>query len=494
MFRRSNCGAANEPIEHPPRLIFILHPTPQKPKLDVPVATMVAGGLLVLAIVATAIRIAVDYGPPGPFDPERQGMVDFHNGIYFPARAMMDGVSPYGATYEATYPVSKSIPLYSPSILVLHLPLALLPLRAAEIASVVLSYAMILAIGWFLSRALADHRSDRTDSNRQINQGRETAAATKRPRRRRQWHRDSTIMLCVAALIACSRGGHVTAFNGYFTFQLILATLAAIHYAPRRPWLAALALVIVAVKPTYILPLGFLLFARGNWRALGYGAVLSVVATFVPLAYLAYCLGEGQIIGGFEILFNDIVYSQAAHRAVPWESPTMSWTRIDLLALVAKWSGGDPANSIYLLSMVVLNLPAMWILHQRRKRQIDDGLLGFTGFLVIASMLISVYHQFYDALLWVAPLVGIATLAKWHQMSRPRRWLLATILLVPLFNIFSTDFFLSYLASQTPAIQILTSINAVAMVIAWVAAMVVASREIPIVGMRRDGIVAESLS
>ena len=65
---------------------------------------------------------------------------------------------------------------------------------------------------------------------------------------------------------------HITLFDGYFTFELVLATFLAIHWADRRPLLAGLALMIASGKPTFLLPLGFLLLARGNYKALLWGA------------------------------------------------------------------------------------------------------------------------------------------------------------------------------------------------------------------------------
>lgn len=414
---------------------------------------VLAGCLLLLAIGGTSARIAKQYGPPGPFDPEKQGLCDFHNGLYFPARAIVAGFSPYGGDYPLHYPVARPIPFYSPSVLLLHYPLAIMPLRAAEITFVAISYLLILAIGWFLTKV-----------------AREQGATLRWP-----------TILWIAALIACSRGGHITIFNGYFTLELILATFVAIRYAPDQPWIAAMALSLVAIKPTYILPLGFLLFARGNYRSLVYGAAVTAIVTFIPMTYVADSIGDGRLIAGWKDLIDHIVETQASHRAVPSERPSLSWTRIDALALVAKWGGHDPPSWIYFLTMIGLNLPAMWMLDRRRRFQLDDGLLGVTGLLIITSMLVSVYHQFYDAMLLTAPLVGLFAIAHWRRLPTWQWFGLATLLVLPMLNYSSASSVLSRLSSYPLLVQILTSVNAIVLLSVWIAAIACSRSNVSIV-------------
>jgi len=105
-----------------------------------------AAAAFVLGVAATAYRTIRQYQVPGPFDPAAQGMCDFHNGIYFPTRALLRGISPYGNEYATSYPVARQIPFFSPGILVLHAPLAVLPLRVAEILYFAIMLAMVLAI------------------------------------------------------------------------------------------------------------------------------------------------------------------------------------------------------------------------------------------------------------------------------------------------------------------------------------------------------------
>ncbi|MFM7564784.1 MAG: hypothetical protein ACKO81_17360, partial [Planctomycetota bacterium] len=41
-----------------------------------------------LPLGAIAWRVYRNYQTPGPFDPSRQGLCDFHNGVYYPALAV----------------------------------------------------------------------------------------------------------------------------------------------------------------------------------------------------------------------------------------------------------------------------------------------------------------------------------------------------------------------------------------------------------------------
>jgi hypothetical protein len=399
----------------------------------------------VLGVAATAYRTIRQYQVPGPFDPSAQGMCDFHNGIYFPTAALLRGISPYGNEYASSYPVARQIPFFSPGILVLHAPLAVLPLRVAEVLYFAIMLAILLAIAR-ISVAAAGVE-DRLD-----------------------W------VAGVAALIVFSRGGHITLFNGYFTFELVLATFLAIQYAKSRPWMAAFALAVVSAKPTYILPLGFLLLARGNYRALFLGAVLSLVAAGLPLGYLAYHEGIRQTgavdwAAGMEKIIADIGLAQEVHMSERDESPLHSWTRLDLLAGVCKWTGDEPSQLVHLAVMALMLTLPMYLLWRLRRGGGDDGLGGAAGAVIVTSVLTSLYHQSYDAMLLFAPLVAIAAgrLAVWQPLRAGHRVGLGFLLAVPLLNYFSTQTLLSRLGWGEGGFRVVTSINAFAIAAAWLA-------------------------
>jgi len=397
--------------------------------------------LIAVLFALTVYRIVAFYQTPGPFTPERQGLCDFHNGIYFPTRAVLAGESPYSQAYAAKYPVARQIPFFSPVILVLHAPLVLLPLGLAETIHHLVQWVMVIGIAVLAAAAASVRRFD--------------------------------FVLVVVAAILVSRGGHVTLFTGYFTFQLVLATLLALKWADNRPWWSAVALMIVASKPTYILPLGFLMSARGHWKALIRGAGFSLLGTGATLAPLVYQEGGGDLSRGVRVLVSQIAETQAVHRSMEDESPVYSWTRLDLFAIVAKWRGLDPGDLQHLIGMgVVLAVPMMVLWKRRRQAgspasDAAEQIGGIDGALILTASLVSLYHQSYDALLMVVPVAAILMGRNWPWSHSPlghRGWL-AALLAWPLLNYFSTRMFLLRLDPSPQWVKVLTSLNGLALTV-----------------------------
>ncbi len=396
-------------------------------------AASIYGLVLLIGIGLTCYRVINRYQTPGPFDAANAGYCDFHNGIYFPSQAMLDGVSPYGAKYPEAYPVERQIPFFSPAVLAVHAPLAMLPLRVAE----VLYFGIMLAIIWLCSI--------------------QCSLSAKLGRR-------LDVVLLIATLIVYSRAGHATLFSGYFTLELILGTFVAISQAGRRPWLSAMALVLVSFKPTYILPIGFLMLARGNIREIVYGALLSIVAAAVPTLWIASNEGGGDVVQGLSNIIAQIGEAQEIHRADPVELPVNTWTRIDFLAVVAKWLNQSPEDMAHLWVMCAMLVAPVWILNRRRRLGIDDGLAGVTGAVILSTSLTAIYHHAYDLVLLLAPLTGIAAsrLPQWKQCSIATRAMLAGMILFVLFNFTSAKSLLDKLSLGPLFGQVLTSLNAMA--------------------------------
>ncbi len=390
--------------------------------------------MLTLGLYATAARIIYKYQTPGPPDPINEGYCDFHNGIYFPSKAMVEGISPYGARYANEFPVARQIPFFSPSIVALHAPLALLPLRLAEVAYFAAMLAMALAIS--MQSITASGLEKRWD-----------------------------LALVVAAAIVFSRAGHVTFFNGYFTFELVLATIIAVRYAPSRPVLAGIALLVISAKPTYVLPLGLLMLARGNVRALIYGATLSIAGAALPFIWLAWNEGNGNVVDGITVIKQQIIDSQAVHHLEPNELPVRSWTRIDLFAIIAKWTEQDPSDVLHLGVMMLVLLIPMMILFRLARDGIDDNVAGFTGALIMTSMIVGLYRQSYDALLLTPPILGALAgrVGVWQSLSKRSQLIVALVMLFPAYNYLSTQMILGRFELPPVWIRLVTSVNAVVM-------------------------------
>lgn len=426
--------------------------------------------LFLLGIGFAGARAVKKYHTPGPFSHDAAGFCDFHNGLYFPTRALIDGVSPYARENIETYPMSRQLPFFSPAILALHVPLAMLPLRAAEILYYILLAGMALAIGGIIASLVG--KPQRLD-----------------------W------LLGIAGLFVFTRGGHSTLYDGYFTFELTLATILAVHWSKSRPWLAAIALVIVSAKPTYILPLGFLLLARGNYKALAIGAVFSIFGAVLPFAWIA-SHSDGDFVSAFVNIFTEIQQSQEFHTTVLDETPVHSWTRIDTLAIAAKWLNANPSQTIHVLAMLPLLALPMIVLFRRQRLGIDDGAAGVTGLIVLSASLATVYHHSYDALLLMLPLVAVlvpdiektskldgeangisnnstsAGLNTWRQYSKFARWAIALLAFVPLYNYVSSRVFIVRFADSMPILyKVTTSVSGVALTALVVLACALAWRE-----------------
>ncbi len=82
------------------------------------------------------------------FDRSRQGQFDFHNGVYFPSKAYIDGVSPYGLSFRAL-PGYAAVASDVTLVLLLHAPLAVMPVRMAEIVYFVINCALLGCLGWY---------------------------------------------------------------------------------------------------------------------------------------------------------------------------------------------------------------------------------------------------------------------------------------------------------------------------------------------------------
>ncbi|MGV3485526.1 MAG: glycosyltransferase family 87 protein [Planctomycetaceae bacterium] len=396
--------------------------------------------LLVSGLAAAAVRTVWRYQVPGPADPYNEGYCDFHNGIYFPSSALLAGVSPYGSKYAAEYPVARQIPFFSPAIVAIHAPLSLLPLRAAELLYFAIMVGLVVAIST------------------------ESVTAAGLPKRL-DW------VLVVAAGIVFSRAGHVTLFNGYFTFELVLAVILAVRWAEARPWLAAFALVIVSAKPTYILPLGFLMLARGNYRSLAYGAGLSIAAAALPLAWLAWNEGDGNVLNGLTEIRQQIAKAQETHHQEPNELPALSWTRIDLFAVYAKWTEQDPSDIAHLGVMAGILAVPMLLLVWRKRLRADDGIAGISGAIMMTARVVGLYRQFYDVLVLVPPIVGMAAarLEFWRGLGSVQRLVLALGMLFPAYNYLSTQMILGRLDLDPLSVKMITSVNGVllAVLLTW---------------------------
>lgn len=410
----------------------------------------IALALCACVVGGTALRIVREHQTPGPFDTTRQGFCDFQNGVYFPSLAFRHGLSPYSQSYAASYPVERSIPFYSPVILAAHVPFTWLELQAAEMVYFVWMLLIVTAI----AACVTYWHQQQSDGA--------------------VWRWD--LFACLALGMVATRSGQQTLFTGYFTFELVLASLVAVHYAQSRPLLSALALVIVSAKPNYVLPIALLMLCRGNFKAVILGGIFSATLAIAAFAWI-------MPVGGVSELLEQIQQTQEIHRSDPIERPVNNWIRIDALAIIAKWTASDPAELLTLAVMLAMLVPAgalLWLHHHpswnlfnqtdtsTHNAHPSGSALGLSGGLVLLTSVVSVYHHVYDGLVMAATVAGlvIGTL-DWKQTGKTTRWLLAGCLLFPAVNYLSSQKLLNALQAEGHLFQLITSANAVVLLCGW---------------------------
>jgi len=390
--------------------------------------------IAVLGSAFAGLRVVTRYNAPGPYDAANQGYCDFHNGIYFPSLAFARGESPYGREYAESYPVSRQVPPFSPLIIALHVPIALMPLLAAELVYFGIMLVLVVGIAWVVVRE--------------------------------QRGLPTRCLWPVVAAIVWVRPGHITLFNGYFTFELVLAVLVALSAARSRPWISAIGIGIASGKPTYFLPLALLMAARGDFAALWRGALLAGLGGAAGMFWLT-----GFTPDGVKRFVDDVRGGQAQHMSEELESPIISWVRIDLASVLAKVSGEEPSAIMQVGLMIPLLLVPVWVLWRHRHQFSSAGATDVSGGLIVTASLVAIYHNSYDSLLLIAPLVGLLGAGSqgrgWPQSRLWRRFDGVTVILlaVPLFNFFSTLTFLRRASVDAVVYQVLTSSNGVAILL-----------------------------
>ncbi len=407
----------NPIVRHLKRLI--IHP-----------GTQVVLALLCLVVLSlTTARVLRQYHPGGPYSAERGGMADYHNGVYFPATAVRNGISPYGKHYAESYPVARPSPAYSPFMATYHIPLTWLAIEQSDVVYFLLLILLLAA----------------------------TIVISLREVHVLEW-KYWFLPFFLAVLV--SRSGHISLLNGYFTPELVLGAILALSYAEKIPWLSALGLLITSGKPNYVIPIMICMMARGNYRSVFLGAILCLLGGLLPAAWIASHSSWSELIAS-------VREGQELHMADPREFPINSWTRIDLTAIISKWTGGNPSEFTQLLVMIPLLALPCWSLRRLKLRGDRDGATTRSGAIAILGVIVSIYHHSYDALLNIAPVAGLllSQHASWSRFTSSSRIGLILLLTVPWWNYFSSETFLHLIQGWTFLQKCLTSMNAVAMAI-----------------------------
>lgn len=405
--------------------------------------------LAAFAAIAAALawRAAGLRGEPGNPYADGWALQDFRDAVYWPVRALAAGDNPYDMpAYFARYPVGQEFPLFAPHHLLVHAPWAALPFGVAEQVYFLTTLALTLAFAWLSLR---------------VNARPATLAA-----------------VCgLGALILLSRPGHMNLLLGQVALPVAIGCTAAVVLARTRPRLAALGFAVACLKPNFGAPLAVLLLARGDRRVVAGGLALACAASLPVLAVLI------ANAGGVQPLLAAVLANQASSAATTEIGPTSGWARVDAWALAVRLAPELPIAAQAPFGLAVLLLAALAV--RRRAARAVDAAPDLT-LLIALAVLASVYHQPYDLLLLVPPLVGlVAARRDGRPAAVPAPLLLAAMLAVPMMNYAVSWPVMRALGGESLAWRLVAALNAGMLLAALLVCIAAALRRPAAVPLRR---------
>ncbi len=385
------------------------------------------GFSLALAIVSARVMHKISLAHPSP---RHWALADFRDAIYFPVIAFVDGNNPYDVPhYMQLYPIGSRFPPYAPSTLIVHLPVALLSLPAASAAYFLASVGLILLLSWLALRGSG---------------GPLTAAA----------------VLAVGAALLISRAGHWALLLGQYSATVGVGTYLALQFAQRRPWLAAFGVALATIKPTFGVPLAFLLWWQGERRVAYAGIAANAALSFAALAVLVHSAGG---IGAFA---HSLSLSEADFAAEASVNPITTPFRVDTLVIIARLLGRVPGLALEgLITLVILTIGGLGL--RRLAGRADEAARQLSMGLICVSIIICTYHQAYDLVLLALPLCALALRTEPWASHPSLRWVMMALLTLPAFNYLSSGTALDYLHLHGAAWVAVTSFNPVALTAAF---------------------------
>jgi hypothetical protein len=390
---------------------------------------------VVLCVVALALVPA--FGPS-------KSRLDFEIAIYYPARAFLDGLDPYEQhAYLARYPVQAPFPPFLPASLLLHAPLALLPPGPSSTLYLYVSLALVFACA------------------------RLALAFTERPT-------GPTAVITVVALVLLSRPGRLALRLGQLSFEPICGTYLALYFARRSPGLAGVGLFLASLKPTFGVPLGLLMLARRQIRPVAIGFALTLL---VNSALAVVLIRRAGGVAAFRAHL-EATFDASRQGIVETSNPIMTSLRTDAASLLGRLRGHPlPSRGQAMVALAVL-ATAAGVLQLRGRGRAGTGEGMVAGFVCVA-MLLSGYHQAYDLSLLILPAVVLARgppgLVATDRMFR---LVLGGLLLLLGANYFASEGALARFGfeRETRGWLLVTSVNAVALLLAFVVYAVALAR------------------
>jgi hypothetical protein len=376
--------------------------------------------LFAAAVAISAVRIQRTLQVPPAFPEFNQCVTDFHNSVYFPALGLQNGLNPYSEEYVEQLPTYR-LPPYSPALFWLSYPFSLLSLDAANVAYFSISCLLVVALA---ASTLYFCRLPRSIVN----------------------------VLGLATLVLLSRPGHIAILLGQITLIPVLGTVWAMELSRRRPLVAGFALAFTTLKPTFAIPVIWLLFCRRNFRTAIAGAVIGGVAAVGGLVPLVANHGVESVV-------QSLIDTQGNLEHDKMVATETTWTRIDAVAFVGKLFGAEPDRLMQATMLAACLLVAGYALWRTSGTRLAEGADSFSSLIICATTLACVYHGSYDALLLVVPWVAIIAGKLRDQLPPQLRIAIFVLLSVPAINYVCTRVVISKLAITEPLLTPLTMVN-----------------------------------
>jgi hypothetical protein len=416
-------------------MISATAPLPTTARTALGTRALVAAAVFAAVVSLLAMRAAPKLNVPGHPDDAHWVLRDFRDAIYYPTVAFQAGTNPYEpAAYRAAYPVGNTFPLYPPHTFLVHLPFTLVGPTTAGWLYFLTTIALTPVLA---ALALA------------------LAGVAPSPTR----------VLGVAAAILVSRPGHWNLLLGQYAVTVTIGCYLALRYAREAPGLAAVGVALAALKPTYGGPLVLLLLARGDGAAAVRGIALTALGSIVSLAWLAHAgVGPADVLAA--VPANHAAF--AADRSV---NPLVTLYRVDAEEVLSRLLGHPSPVLALALTLGTLALAALAV--HRLSAADTARARGLSASVVCLAILLCTYHQGYDLVLLALPLVFFATT---RSTSPGLDRILFVLLAAPAANYLASGSALAALGSGANVKAVVGSLNAAALLAAFVVITALAFR------------------
>ncbi len=384
-------------------------------------------GLLLITIAALSVRLSqLLIDPTAPIESAaegRNGLADFRDVVYYPSRAVREGVNPYDCRtairedgslpYRLRYPILNAFPLYSPLVLVLFVPWSFGAFKLAALAWVVFHLLLLVVFSYFC------------------------------------WHaagvRPTICQVCVfASCLLASQFGRANFIGGDTALPLAILSLAAVFFADRHPYLAAFALALTSFKPTFGLPLGILLLAAGYYRTVLVGWALGGSIAVIGLVVIFSQSGDLAEMPAI------LRHNQAVLESDPDAHALTSPVRIDSAGALQKLMPIQGNGASLIASLIVFTIAGCGLFYLRSWVAHPPAKLLQMAIVCVATVA-ALFHVTYDGLLIGAAIACVA-LAPANQVLNniASRRFVAALLIFPMVNVLGTDTVVALKAKYLP--------------------------------------------